>query len=209
MSDDESEKVRLSVAKTTNNPEVLKKLSQDSDSKVRNAALKNERMPKRAKKKTIEAIKAKQAAARASKNAADDVDLSDSSHFANADSNTMQTTMKPETLAKIRASGKSAHELKGFDETKDPVPGLKGDYQMATRSTSNGTKYHTVRYYKDLNDSSYTTSKSFPTEDEARKYGREGLLEDQKPYSAEETAKVNKSHEQYMESRSRSNYTGD
>lgn len=209
MSDDDSEKVRLSVAKTTKNPEVLKKLSQDSDSKVRNAALKNDRMPKRAKKKTVEAIKAKQAEARANKSAASDVDLSDSSHFKNADSNTMQTTMNPETLTKVRASGKSAHELKGFDEKKAPTPGLKGDYQMDTRSGANGKKYHTVRYYKDLNDSSYTTSKSFSTEDGARKYGREGLLEDQKPYSEEETAKVNKRRLQYMESRKRSNYTGD
>lgn len=208
MSDDDSEKVRLSVAKTTKNPEVLKKLSQDSDSKVRNAALKNERMPKRAKKKTLEAIKEQQAAARANKNSANDVDLSDSSHYQGADSSSTQTTMNPETLKKVRASGKSAHELKGFNESSDPVPGLKGDYQMSTRSGAN-QKFHTVRYYADLNDSSYTTSKSFPTEDEARKYGREGVAADQKPYSDDEAAKVDSRHRAYMESRARSNYTGD
>ena len=58
MSDDESAKVRANVAATTNNPHVLRKLAQDEDSTVRNAALKNQRMPKRDKKKTIEAVKA-------------------------------------------------------------------------------------------------------------------------------------------------------
>lgn len=57
MSSDESPKVREAVARSTNNPNALRELAKDDDPKVRNAALKNERIPKRDKKKTIEAIK--------------------------------------------------------------------------------------------------------------------------------------------------------
>lgn len=208
MSEDESEKVRLSVAKTTKNPGVLKKLSQDSDSKVRNAALKNDRMPKRAKKKTIADVKAAQAAAREAKSKAksESVDLSDSSNFNVAQSSSSQTTMKPEALKKMRASGKSAHELKGFNEESRPVPGVKGDYQISDR---NGRSQ--VTYYSDLNDSSYTTSKSFDSKEEAQSFAKSdtGLLAGQKQHSEEEEAKVNQRHQNYMESRKNSNYTGD
>lgn len=206
MSEDDSEKVRLSVAKTTKNPEVLKKLSQDADSKVRNAALKNERMPKRTKKKTLESIKAQQAAARAQKSAASSVDLSDSSNFNNAESTTIQTTMKPEALKKMRESGKSAHELEGFDETARPVPGVKGDYKI---ETDKGRQR--VTYYSNLNDSSYTSWKKFESKEEAREWAKSetGLGAKQKPYSPEETEKVDQQHRAYMESRARSNYTGD
>lgn len=208
MSDDESEKVRLSVAKTTKNPDVLKKLSKDSDTKVRNAALKNERMPKRAKKKTVAEIKSAQAEAREAKTkgGSDAVDMSDSNNYSGMESSTTQTTMKPEALDRLRKSGKSAHEMKGFSEDARPTPGVKGDYQISER---NGRSQ--VTYYSDLNDSSYTTSKTFKTKDEAREFakGDDGLISSQKQYSKEEEEKINQRHKAYMKSRARSNYTGD
>lgn len=204
MSTDDSAKVRANVAASTNNSEVLKKLAQDDDPKVRNAALKNDRMPKRAKKQTLARLKEQSSKASASGNS--DVDLNDKNNFENSDKTSVQTTMKPEALKAMRASGKSAHELKGFDEKSDPVPGVKGDYQL---SSVNGRTR--VRYYSDLNDSSYTTSKTFASEDEAREYtrGEGGLNADQKPYSEEDSEKITRQHEAYMKSRAQSNYTGD
>lgn len=205
MSDDESAKVRANVAASTNNPEVLKKLSQDADSKVRNAALKNERMPKRAKKQTLAKLKEQSAKARASKDS--DIDVSDPSHFENADKSSIQTTLKPETLKKIRDNGRPYHTYKGFNESERPLPGVQGDYHLAPA----GNGRHRVSYYSDLNDSSYTTSKTFESEQEAREFAtsNEGLGASQKPYSERETEKINRQHEAYMRSRARSNYTGD
>lgn len=204
MSDDESAKVRTNVAASTNNAEVLKKLSQDDDPKVRNAALKNDRMPKRTKKKTIARLK-EQSVKKAQ--GGSDIDLNDKSHFENADKSSIQTTLKPETLKKIREEGKPYHTYKGFNEAERPLPGVQGDYQL--EDAPNGRAR--VSYYSDLNDSSYTTSKTFGSKDEAREFATSsiGLGASQKPYSEEDTAKINRQHEAYMRSRAQSNYTGD
>lgn len=212
MADDDSAKVRLSVAQSTKNPEVLKKLSTDDDSAVRNAALKNERMPKRAKKKTLESIKQQQAL----KRDAGKIDLSDSSHYENADVSTRATTLNDETLSKIRASGKSAYELKGFDEDRRPVPGLKGDYSLeevkSNRGSSNESTSVHMTYYGNLNHSRSTNRKVFKSREDARKWAKENLNKEQIQYSEEETAKENRENERiasYYDSKRSGGYTGD
>lgn len=59
MSTDESARVRLAVAQATNNSSVLKALADDPDIAVRKAAIANKNTPVKARKASLEAIKAK------------------------------------------------------------------------------------------------------------------------------------------------------
>ena len=212
MSDDESSKVRAHVAATTNNPHVLRKLAQDGDSEVRNAALKNQRMPKRDKKKTIEAVKAAAVAKRKATEQAKagdtkSVDLTDDSHY---ETSAGIKRLTPEAAEKLRNSGKQAWEHEGFDESVRPADGVPGDYSL-TKLNSDAAPYQ-VSYKNDLNQTGVTSSKRFQTEDEARDFARNQLPKEQKQYD-DEAAKLEASRmEAYARERANlpsGSYTGD
>lgn len=212
MSEDESEKVRLNVAKSTKNPAVLKALARDSDSKVRNAALKNERMPKRDAKKVMQQVKDAQAKARKNKQS-NTVDLADESNFVKTD---WRPQLTDEALSKVRASGKRAPDLPGFDESKPPMPGVDGDYSISKGSPGRVTgEGYNVNYYPDVNDTGISGSKWFKTREEADAFttgdGPDSLRNTQKTYDPSETERIDRRRERDIKSYQNQpgNYRGD
>ena len=213
MSDDESAKVRAHVASTTNNPHVLRKLAQDDDSAVRNAALKNQRMPKRDKKKTIEAVKAaavakRKATEQAKANEGKEVNLNDNSNYR---LNAGIRELKPEAAEAMRKSGKQAWEHEGFDESAPPADGVPGDYSLR-HDNKPPTAPYIVSYKSDLNQTGVTSSKRFATREQAEDFARKQLPKEQKPYDEAQAAKENARREAYARYRANlpsGSYPGD